>query len=168
MVQIPHGARHNRGRAPTPSSAAERRLGVALQLCFGELGVPDVAVTVKLYVVSAGEHLARQLGLREYALADHEERRRDPAAPSCSSTSGVQVGSGPSSKVRLRARRTTADAAGAAGAEPAAGGAAHGRSWYSRRNPSNRRRWPSSSWRIAITMSLVTGSDSSVASMISL
>ena len=39
---------------------------------------------------------------------------------------------------------------------------------YSRRKPSNRRRWPSSSRRIAITMSLVTGSTSSVASMIAL
>ena len=37
---------------------------------------------------------------------------------------------------------------------------------YSRRKPSNRRRWPSSSRRIAITMSFVTGSTPSVNSMI--
>ena len=37
---------------------------------------------------------------------------------------------------------------------------------YSRRKPSNRRRWPCSSWRIAITMSCVTGSMPSVNSMI--
>ena len=37
---------------------------------------------------------------------------------------------------------------------------------YSRRKPSNRRRWPSSSWRTSITMSWVTGSTPSVTSMI--
>jgi len=37
---------------------------------------------------------------------------------------------------------------------------------YSRRKPSNRRRWPCSSRRIAMTMSWVTGSTVSVASMI--
>ena len=39
---------------------------------------------------------------------------------------------------------------------------------YSRRKPSNRRWWPCSSWRIAITMSWVTGSIPSVSSMIRL
>jgi hypothetical protein len=37
---------------------------------------------------------------------------------------------------------------------------------YSRRKPSNRRRWPSSSWRMAMTMSWVTGSLLSQNSMI--
>ena len=37
---------------------------------------------------------------------------------------------------------------------------------YSRRKPSKRRRWPCSSWRIAVTMSCVTGSMPSVNSMI--
>jgi hypothetical protein len=40
--------------------------------------------------------------------------------------------------------------------------------WYSRRKPSNRRRWPSSSWRISVTMSWVTGSTPSLASMMRL
>lgn len=40
--------------------------------------------------------------------------------------------------------------------------------WYSRKKPSNRRRWPSSSRRIEIAMSFVTGSMPSVASMIRL
>ena len=39
---------------------------------------------------------------------------------------------------------------------------------YSRRNPSNSRLWPCSSWRIAITMSWVTGSMPSVSSTIRL
>ena len=39
---------------------------------------------------------------------------------------------------------------------------------YSRRKPSKSRRWPSSSWRISMTMSCVTQSTPSAASMIRL
>ncbi len=51
-----------------------------LQLCLGELGVADVAVTVKLYVVSGSEHFPCESGVDEHPLADHEERRRYMAA----------------------------------------------------------------------------------------
>jgi hypothetical protein len=34
----------------------ERQLTIVLQLGFGELGVTDVTMTVKLYVVSASEN----------------------------------------------------------------------------------------------------------------
>lgn len=58
----------------------EGRLTVVLQLCFGELGVADVTVTVKLYLVSGSEHFPCDNGLGEHSLADHEERRRYMAA----------------------------------------------------------------------------------------
>jgi hypothetical protein len=123
----------------------------------------DVTVAMKLYVVSGGEYPVCEIGVCEHSLADHEERRgcgaglellKDPRRPSW-------VGA----VVEGEAERA-GHVAGMPERETGGGRAGHGWSWYSRRNPSNRRRWPSSSWRIAITMSFVTGSNSSVASMI--
>ena len=58
----------------------------------------------------------------------------------------------------IRAREIAESLAGAPYARPSL--------LYSRRKPSKRRRWPSSSWRMVVTMSCVTGSLPSQNSMI--
>src|SRR5215207_5503456 len=73
---------------------------VSLDLGVGELRMPDVLCAVQLHAVTGMDHAANKVRKTQRQGRDNEERRPSREWCNTSRILGVQIGSGPSSKVR--------------------------------------------------------------------